>query len=57
MLQHLMEARDLQQKDVVHLFGNSSGRASEAINGIRPISKNQEKALAEFFNVSAELFI
>jgi HTH-type transcriptional regulator / antitoxin HigA len=57
MLKHLMEARDIQQKDIVHLFGNSSGRASEAINGVRAISKNQAKALAEFFKVSAELFI
>ncbi len=57
MLQHILEARDLQQKDVVHLFGNSSGRASEAINGVRPISKSQAKALAQFFKVSAELFI
>ena len=56
VLQHLMEARDLQQKDLVHLFG-SSGRASEAINGVRPISKTQAKALAKFFKVSAELFI
>lgn len=56
VLQHLMEARDLKQKDVVHLFG-SSGRASEAINGVRPISKQQAKSLAEFFHVSAELFI
>lgn len=56
VLQHLMEARELKQKDVVHLFG-SSGRASEAINGIRPISKKQAKALGEFFYVSADLFI
>jgi HTH-type transcriptional regulator / antitoxin HigA len=56
ILQHLIEARDLQQKDLVHLFG-SSGRTSEAINGVRPISKSQAKALAQFFKVSAELFI
>ena len=56
MLRHLMEARDLKQKDIVHLFG-SSGRASEAINGLRPISKTQAKALAEFFHVSTDLFL
>lgn len=56
ILQHLLEARDLKQKDVVHLFG-SSGRAYEAINGVRPISKKQAKALREFFHVSADLFI
>ena len=56
VLQHLMEARGVQQKDIVSLFG-SSGRASEAINGVREISKAQAKALAEFFHVSPELFI
>jgi HTH-type transcriptional regulator/antitoxin HigA len=56
MLQFLMEARDLKQKDIVNLFG-SSGRASEAINGLRPISKIQAKALAEFFHVSTDLFL
>jgi HTH-type transcriptional regulator/antitoxin HigA len=56
ILQHLMEARGLRQKDVVHLFG-SSGRASEAINGLRPISKIQAKTLAEFFHVSTDLFL
>ena len=35
----------------------SSGVASEVINGKRAISKNQAKALAEFFRVSPELFI
>ncbi|MGH9832601.1 MAG: helix-turn-helix domain-containing protein [Blastocatellia bacterium] len=54
--QHLMEARGLKQKDIVHLFG-SSGRASEAINGQRPISKLQAKAQAEFFHVSTDLFL
>jgi len=56
ILQNLMEARDLRQKDIVHLFG-SSGRVSEAINGLRPISKIQAKALAEFFHVSTDLFL
>lgn len=56
VLQHLMEARGVQQKDLTSLFG-SSGRASEAINGVREISKAQAKALAEFFHVSPELFI
>ena len=56
ILQHLMEARGLKQKDIVHLFG-SSGRASEAINGLRQISKIQAKVLAEFFHVSTDLFL
>lgn len=57
MLRHLMEARNLQQKDIVHLFNGSAGRASEAIHGVREISKAQAKALADFFRVSPELFI
>lgn len=56
ILQHLMEARGLKQKDLIPLLG-SSGRASEAINGVRAFSKQQAKALAEFFHVSTDLFL
>jgi HTH-type transcriptional regulator / antitoxin HigA len=56
MLQYLMEQRDLKQKDVVHIFGSQS-RASEALNGIRPLSKAQIKALSDYFHVSADVFI
>jgi len=56
VLRHLMEARDLRQRDLVPIFG-SSGRVSEAVSGRRPISKTQSKALAEFFHVSPELFL
>lgn len=56
ILQHLMDARDLKQSDLLEVFG-SKGIASEVINGKRSISKSQAKALAKFFGVSAELFI
>ena len=56
MLRHLMEARGLTHKDVWPLFG-SRGIASEVLNGKRAISKAQARKLAEFFHVSAELFI
>jgi HTH-type transcriptional regulator/antitoxin HigA len=56
VLRHLMEARDLRQRDLVPIFG-SSGRVSEAVSGRRPISKTQSKALARFFHVSPELFL
>lgn len=56
VLQELMDARGLKRSDLSELFG-SKGRASEVINGKRAISKAQAKALAEFFHVSAELFI
>jgi HTH-type transcriptional regulator/antitoxin HigA len=56
VLKELMDARGLKQDDVGQLLG-SKGRVSEVINGKRAISKAQAKALAEFFHVSAELFI
>ena len=56
VLQHLMESRDVKQSQVSQLFG-SKGIASEVLNGKRGISKTQAKALAEFFHVSADLFI
>ena len=56
MLHHLMEARGVKQSDLWSLFG-SKGIASEVINGKRGISKAQAKSLADFFHVSADLFI
>ena len=56
VLRHLMEARGLTHKDVWTLFG-SRGTASDVINGKRSISKTNAKRLAEFFHVSADLFI
>ena len=56
VLVELMNARGLMQKDLTEVFGSKS-RTSEAISGKREISKAQAKALAEFFNVSVELFI
>ncbi|MGI8882928.1 MAG: helix-turn-helix domain-containing protein [Pyrinomonadaceae bacterium] len=56
VLIELMITRGLKQKDLTEVFGSKS-RVSEAINGKREISKIQAKALADFFKVSAELFI
>ena len=55
-LQHLMEARKLTQKDLWKVFG-SKGITSEVFHGKRSISKMQAKKLAEYFHVSADLFI
>jgi len=55
-LRHLIEARDLTQKDVWKVFG-SKGVASEAFHGKRAISQTHAKKLADFFHVGAELFI
>lgn len=56
ILQHLMEARDIRQEDLIGVIG-SRGVVSEVVNGKRGISKAQAKALGEYFHVSAELFI
>jgi HTH-type transcriptional regulator/antitoxin HigA len=56
VLKELMDARGLKQNDISKLLG-SKARASEVLNGKRAISKAQAKTLAEFFSVSAELFI
>jgi HTH-type transcriptional regulator / antitoxin HigA len=56
MLQYLMEQHDLKQKDIVDIFGSQS-RASEALNGVRPLSKSQIKALSEYFQISADVFL
>ena len=55
-LQHLMEARQLTQKDLWKVFG-SKGITSEVFHGKRSISKAQARKLAEFFHVNVELFI
>jgi HTH-type transcriptional regulator / antitoxin HigA len=55
-LQHLMEARNLTQKDLWKTFG-SKGITSEVFHGKRSISKAQAKKLAKFFHVDAALFI
>jgi HTH-type transcriptional regulator / antitoxin HigA len=56
VLQHLMEAKDLIQENLVGVIG-SRGVVSEVMNGKRSISKAQAKALGEFFSVEPSLFI
>ncbi len=56
ILQHLMEAREIKQSNLVGIIG-SKGVVSEIFNGKRSISKAQAKALGDFFHVSPELFI
>ncbi len=57
MIRFLMEQRDLELKDLYHIFSNSRGLTSDVVNGKRKPSKAQIKALAEFFHVSADLFL
>jgi HTH-type transcriptional regulator/antitoxin HigA len=56
IIEELMDAQGLTQKDLLGIFGSKS-RTSEAVRGKRELSKNQVRALADFFNVSVELFI
>lgn len=56
VLNELMLVRGLKQSDLVGILG-SKGIVSEVINGKRSISKNQAKALGEFFHVSPALFL
>jgi HTH-type transcriptional regulator/antitoxin HigA len=56
VLQELMRARGLKQRDLLDIFG-SDGLASEVVNGKRNISKAHAKSLAEYFHVPVDLFI
>jgi HTH-type transcriptional regulator/antitoxin HigA len=56
MLVYLMEQRGLKQADLLPIF-KSSGYVSDVINEKRAISKSHARQLAEFFKVSANLFI
>ena len=56
VLQHLMEAHSLTQKDLWKLLG-SKGITSEVFHAKRAISKTQAKKLAAFFHVTPDLFI
>ncbi|HEV3200109.1 MAG TPA: helix-turn-helix domain-containing protein [Bryobacteraceae bacterium] len=56
MVKFLMEQRGLKQADLVPVLG-SRAQVSDLVNGKRGISKAQVKKLAEYFGVSAELFL
>jgi len=52
----LMEQKGLKQVDLVPVLG-SRAQVSALVNGARGISKAQARKLAQFFHVSAELFL
>ena len=56
MLVYLMDQRSLKQADLLPIF-KSRGYVSDVINAKRAISKAHARQLAEFFKVSANLFI
>ncbi|MBD2676691.1 transcriptional regulator [Nostoc paludosum FACHB-159] len=55
-LLHLMEARSLEQADLVETLG-SNEIVAKVINGELKITKEQAEALGKFFHVDASLFI
>lgn len=55
-LKHLMEAKSLEQADLVKIFG-SSEMFTKIINGELKMTKEQAEALGNFFHVDASLFI
>jgi len=55
-LLHLMEARSLEQADLVEILG-SSEIVAKIINGELEITKEQAEALGKFFHVDVSLFI
>jgi len=56
MLVYLMEQRGLKQADLLPIF-KSRGYVSDVVNSKRAISKAHARQLADFFNISADLFI
>jgi HTH-type transcriptional regulator / antitoxin HigA len=56
-LQHLMEAREIKQVELVNATGLNKGLVSAILSGKRAISKTQAKKLGEYFNVSPAAFI
>ena len=56
VLTELMAVRSLTAKDLWPVFG-SKGAVSDVLNRRRAVSKSQAKKLAQFFHVTADLFI
>lgn len=56
VIRFLMQDRGLRNRDLEPVLG-SRGVTSEVINGKRKPSKTQIRKLAEFFNISPEVFL
>jgi len=54
--QHLMEQRGLKQADLVGVFGTPS-IVSEVLSGKREMNARQARRLADFFDLTADLFV
>lgn len=53
MLLHLMEAQNIQQKDLIGVIDSDENIVFKVVKGKREISKKQAKALGKFFHVSS----
>lgn len=56
MVRHLMDARDLEESDLMPILG-STAAVSEILMNKRPIMLNEAKKLADFFRVEMDLFL
>ena len=56
MLVYLMEKRGLKQADLLDIFA-SRGYVSDVVNGKRAISRTHARKLADFFQVSVDVFV
>lgn len=55
IIRHLMEARNLRQKDLLDVFGTES-IASEVLRGKRELTKQHIRRLSRKFNASPAVF-
>jgi len=56
MVRHLMEARDLEESDLIPILGSTTA-VSEILMNKRPIKHDEARKLAEFFRVEMDLFL
>lgn len=56
MVQHLMEARDLEESDLIPILGSATV-VSEILMNERQIKHDEARKLAEFFRVEMDLFL
>lgn len=56
MVQHLLEARDLHEAELISILGTKVA-VTEVIDGKRKIQPDEAKKLANFFQVDASLFL
>ena len=56
MVQHLMDARDLEESDLIPILGSATA-VSEILMNERPIKHDEARKLADFLRVEMDLFL